>query len=73
VSNETRFALNLTGLLMVVLLVLGGVGTSIWYAMQPGQGGAIILTGLAVCVGYGFIREGIEQVARSEYEHPIRR
>jgi hypothetical protein len=73
VSNETRFALNLTGLLIVVLVVLASVVGSLVYACQPGNGGAVILTMLFACVGYGFIREGIEQVARSEYEHPIRR
>jgi hypothetical protein len=73
VSNDTRFALNLTGLLLVVLAVLAGVIGSFVYAMQPGNGGAVVLTMLVACIGYGFVREGMEQVSRSEWEHPVRR
>ena len=72
-SNETRFALNLAGLLILVLVVLAGVIGSFVYAMQPGQGGAIVLTMLVACVGYGFVREAMEQVSISEWEHPVRR
>ncbi len=72
-SNETRFTLNLIGLLILVLVVLSGVVGSFVYAMQPGNGGAIVLTMLVGCIGYGFVREGMEQVSRSEWEHPVRR
>jgi len=58
---------------MVVLVVLGSVVGSFVYAIQPGNGGAILLTLLAASLGYGFVCEAMEQVARSEYAHPVRR
>lgn len=72
-SNETRFALNLTGLLFVVLAWLGSVVGALWYACQPNCGGAVVLALLAVCVGYGLLEEALVQVDRSLYRHPLPR
>jgi len=73
VSNETRSTLNLLALATLILVVLASVVGSLVYAMQPGNGGAVVLTMLAACVGYGLICEGVESVARSQWEHPVAR
>ena len=73
VSNETRFALNLTGLLFVVLVWLGSVVASMVYACQPGNGGAVVMAMFAACIGYGFFREAVTQVAVSEDRYPLPR
>jgi hypothetical protein len=72
VSNETRFKLNLLGLLMVVLVWLGSVVGCTVYAMQPGNGGAVVLAGFFALAGYGMFREGVEQVGRSLDRYPVR-
>ena len=72
VSNETRFKLNLVGLLFVVLVWLGSTAALTVYACQPGNAGAILIAGLAACVGYGFFREAVSQVGRSLDRYPVR-
>ena len=71
-SNETRFRMNLLGLLMVVLVWLGSVIGCTVYAFIPGNGGALLLSVFFAFVGYGFFREGVEQVGRSLDRYPVR-
>jgi hypothetical protein len=73
VSNETRFTLNAIALVTLILVVLASVVGSLVCAMQPGNGGAIVLTMLSACIGYGLICEAVEQTARSEWAHPVAR
>lgn len=74
-TNETRFRLNLIGLLLVVLAWLGGTVACMVYACQPGHGGAVILALFVGCIGYGFFREAVTQVGRTldRYPLPVRR
>lgn len=72
-SNESRFRLNLLGLLLLVLVWLGSTVGTVVYALQPGNGGAVLLAGFFALVGWGMFQEALKSIDHSLARHPLPR
>lgn len=61
-NADTRIALALLALVILVLAWIGGTVACVVYACQPGNAGALVLAMLVACGGWAFVHEAREHV-----------